>query len=253
VPDHRSTDLSAVDPGPDPVVPDATGLDEGLAPLAVLFDMDGTLLDSEKVWDVSLDDLAEHLGGVLGRATRHAMVGSNMLTSLGLLFDDLGLDRDAAGLSSAGRWLTARTAELFDSGLPWRPGASELVDDVLTAGVRTALVTNTERFLTERALGTLGRERFEVVVCGDEVARGKPDPDPYLRAAELLGLAPEQCLAVEDSPTGAAAAEAAGCPVLVVPCEVAVPAGPRRVQLSTLHGVGAAELARVWRSVVVPV
>jgi HAD superfamily hydrolase (TIGR01509 family) len=234
------------------VAPEATDLGAGAAPLAVLFDMDGTLLDSEKVWDVSLDDLAEHLGGVLGRATRHAMVGSNMLTSLGLLFDDLGLDRDADELASAGRWLTARTAELFDAGLPWRPGASDLVDDVLATGVRTALVTNTERVLTERALGTLGRGRFEVVVCGDEVPRGKPEPDPYLRAAALLGLAPEQCLAVEDSPTGAAAAEAAGCPVLVVPCEVAVPAGAGRVQLPTLLGVGAAELVRVWRSVAVP-
>ena len=224
----------------------------GPAPLAVLFDMDGTLLDSEKVWDVSLDDLAEHLGGALSRGAREAMVGSNVLTSLGLLFDDLGLARDADELTVAGRWLTARTAALFDRGLPWRPGASELIDDVLAAGVRTALVTNTERVLTERALVTLGRHRFEVTVCGDEVVRGKPDPDPYLRAAELLGLAPEQCLAVEDSPTGTAAAEAAGCPVLVVPCEVVVAAGPRRVQLPTLHGVGVAELVAAWRTVSVP-
>lgn len=232
-------------------MPGATTPGHGSAPLAVLFDMDGTLLDSEKVWDVSLDDLAHHLGGVLGRATREAMVGSNMLTSLGLLFDDLGLVREDDGLADAGRWLTARTVELFDQGLPWRPGASALIDDVLAAGVRTALVTNTERFLTERALATLGPSRFEVTVCGDEVARGKPDPEPYLRAAELLGLAPEQCLAVEDSPTGTAAAEAAGCPVLVVPCEVVVAHGPRRVQVSTLDGLGAAELAAAWLSVTV--
>ena len=219
--------------------------------LAVLFDMDGTLLDSEKVWDVSLADLAVHLGGTLSRAAREAMVGSDVRTSLGLLFDDLGLARNVDELALAGAWLTRRTAELFDLGLAWRPGASALIDDVLGAGVRTALVTNTERFLTDRALGTLGRDRFEVTVCGDEVARGKPEPDPYLRAAALLGLAPGQCLAVEDSPTGAAAAEAAGCPVLVVPCEVVVPDGPRRVQLPTLSGVGVAELANAWRSVTV--
>jgi beta-phosphoglucomutase-like phosphatase (HAD superfamily) len=74
-------------------------------------------------------------------------------------------------------------------------------------------------------------------VCGDEVPRGKPDPDPYLRAAELLGVAPEECLAVEDSPTGSLAAERAGAAVLVVPCEVAVPAGPRRVHRASLVGL----------------
>ncbi len=219
------------------------------APLAVLFDMDGTLLDSEKVWDVSLADLAAHLGGVLTGATRQAMVGSNMVTSLGLLFADLGLAPEPAELTAAGTWLTARTAELFDAGLPWRPGAEALLDAVRAAGLRTALVTNTERFLTERALATLGHERFEVTVCGDEVTHGKPAPDAYLRAAALLGVRPPQCLAVEDSPTGAAAAEAAGCPVLVVPCEVAVPSGPRRVQRPTLDGIGVVELIATWRSV----
>ena len=88
-----------------------------------------------------------------------------------------------------------------------------------------ALVTNTQRALTERALNSIGRHYFSATVCGDEVANGKPAPDPYLRAAELLGLAPRQCLAVEDSVTGTAAAEAAGCPVLVVPNDVEVPGG----------------------------
>jgi phosphoribosyl-ATP pyrophosphohydrolase len=217
--------------------------------LAVLFDMDGTLLDSEKVWDVSLDELAAHLGGTLSRPARHAMVGSNMLTSLGLLFDDLGLVREPADLAAAGAWLSERTAELFDAGLPWRPGADALVDDVRAAGLRTALVTNTQRDLTERALDTLGRGRFDVTVCGDEVTHGKPAPDPYIRAAQLLGVRPEQCLAIEDSPTGAASAEAAGCPVLVVPCDVAVPAGPRRRHLVSLHGASVGDLAAAWRNV----
>ena len=91
-----------------------------------------------------------------------------------------------------------------------------------------ALVTNTRRDLTERALNSIGRHYFSVSVCGDEVEHAKPAPDIYRRAAELLGFEPGECLAVEDSVTGAAAAEAAGCPVLVIPYEVVVPGSPRR-------------------------
>lgn len=217
-------------------------------PVAVLFDMDGTLLDSEKVWDVSLDDLAAHLGGTLSRGTREAMVGSNMRVSVGLLITDLGLRDDVALLDEAGRWLTARTAELFSGELPWRPGADALIDAVRAAGWRTALVTNTGRFLTDAALRTLRADRFEVTVCGDEVEHGKPAPDPYLHAAALLGVAPEDCLAVEDSPTGAASASAAGCPVLVIPCEVAVAPAPGQVQRRTAVDLTAGELAEMWRS-----
>jgi beta-phosphoglucomutase-like phosphatase (HAD superfamily) len=109
-----------------------------------------------------------------------------------------------------------------------------------------ALVTNTRRVLTERALDSIGRHYFMVSVCGDEVVRGKPAPDAYQRAAELLGFAPAQCLAVEDSVTGAAAAEGAGCPVLVVPNDVEVPASPRRRHLESLRGVSVAGLRDIY-------
>jgi beta-phosphoglucomutase-like phosphatase (HAD superfamily) len=113
---------------------------------------------------------------------------------------------------------------------------------VRAAGWPTALVTNTGRALTTFALETIGREHFTVTVCGDEVPRGKPDPDPYLRAADLLGVAPTECLAVEDSPTGATAAERAGAAVLVVPCEIPVPTGPRRVHRRSLVGLTAEDV-----------
>lgn len=216
-------------------------------PHAVLWDMDGTLLDSEKVWSVALDDLAAHLGGVLSRTARAAMVGSNMRTSLGVLFDDLGVGHGPREAAHAGRWLRDRAAELFDGGVDWRPGAREALDMVAEAGLPMALVTNTERYLTERALPTLGRDRFTAVVCGDEVARGKPAPDPYLKAARLLGRVPAACLAVEDSPTGAASAGAAGCPVLVVPLEVPVDPAPGRVFRDGLVGLDGAALRAAWR------
>jgi HAD superfamily hydrolase (TIGR01509 family) len=209
----------------------------GASPAAVLWDMDGTLVDSEKVWTISLVDAARRLGGELSAEAREAMVGSNMARTLALMFDDLGLEPDPARMAQAGQWLTVRTGELFAAGLEWRPGALEALRTVRAAGWPTALVTNTQRALTEEALDSIGREYFTVTVCGDEVPRGKPDPDPYLRAAELLGVAPESCLAVEDSPTGATAAERAGCAVLVVPCDVPVPAGPRRVHRGSLLGL----------------
>ncbi|HEX2265182.1 MAG TPA: hypothetical protein VHH14_02745, partial [Solirubrobacterales bacterium] len=94
-------------------------------PAAVLWDMDGTLVDSEKVWTVSLADTARRLGGELSAAAREAMVGSNMARTLVLMFDDLGLDPDPQRMAQAEQWMTARTGELFAAGLEWRPGALE--------------------------------------------------------------------------------------------------------------------------------
>jgi len=213
-----------------------------ITPAAVLWDMDGTLVDSEKVWTVSLADTARALGGRLSAGAREAIVGSNLPRTLGIMFDDLGLAPEPERMAEAQRMILHRTGELFRAGLEWRPGAQAALRTVRAAGWPTALVTNTGRELTEIALDGIGREHFSVSVCGDEVPRGKPDPDPYLRAAELLGVDAADCLAVEDSPTGAHAAERAGAAVLVVPCEVPVPDGPGRVRRTTLVGLTAAGL-----------
>ena len=211
-------------------------------PDAVLWDMDGTLVDSEKLWTVSLHATARLLGGTLSQAARDAVVGADVDRTLVQLFDDLGLPRDPTRMAEAECYLNDRTAELFADGLPWRPGAQEALRLVDGLGWPTALVTNTGRALTEAALDSIGREHFTASVCADEVPHGKPDPDPYLRAAELLGVAAERCLAIEDSPNGALAAERAGAAVLVVPCDVAVPAGPGRVERASLVGLTADDL-----------
>lgn len=216
-------------------------------PAAVLWDMDGTLVDSEKVWTVSLQDTARAYGGELSAAARSAVIGSDMPRTLEVLFDDLGLPRDDGMLAEVEDYLTRRTGELFDEGLQWRPGAREALQTVQAAGWPMALVTNTGRALTERALDVIGRAFFTVTVCGDEVRSGKPDPDPYLRAAELLGVPVVECLAVEDSPTGALAAERSGAGVLVVPCEEPVPDGPRRVLRESLSGLTAEGFRSVHR------
>ncbi|KUL39574.1 HAD family hydrolase [Actinoplanes awajinensis] len=207
----------------------------------MLFDMDGTLVDSEKLWGVALDDLAARAGGRLSASARLAMVGTSMPISMALFRDDLGQpDRPYAEDVA---WLTDRVADLFADGLEWRPGARELLHAVRAAGVPTALVTSTERRLAELALKTLGAENFDVVVCGDEVARQKPDPEPYLTAAGLLGVPIGECVVIEDSPSGVGSAVAAGAIVLAVPSDVALPPTAGVHVRSSLGGVDVAFLA----------
>ncbi|MGH3914344.1 MAG: HAD family hydrolase [Pseudonocardiaceae bacterium] len=201
--------------------------------------MDGTLVDSEKLWDVSLAELARELGGELSPAMRAAMVGSDMAQTMELMFVALGRPAAAGEMDHALAWLTDRTRELFSTDLRWRPGAQAALRAVRDAGMAAALVTSTPRDLTDVALRYIGLEYFDVTVCGDEVARTKPHPEPYLSAATQLGVDPAGCVAVEDSPTGVAAAVAAGCTVLVVPSEVPVGPGERRVLRDSLIGVDA--------------
>ena len=159
---------------------------------AVLWDMDGTLVDSEKLWDVSLAALYEKLGGELTPAVRASIVGSVAENTMRIIYTDLGLELDPAAMSESSGWLNDYTAKLFDGGLPWCDGAKELLEALAAEGVPMALVTNTHRALTDKALNSIGRQYFSATVCGDEVPNGKPAPDPYLRAAALLGLAPER-------------------------------------------------------------
>lgn len=210
----------------------------GALPAAVLWDMDGTLVDSEKLWDIGLHELAAHLGGRLDGPTRARMVGTNVAVTLELLFEHLGLELTEDAYRRSDRWLETRMRELFSAELLWQPGAPEALRAIRDTGLPTALVTSTVRALTDLALGSIGGEFFDVRVCGDEVdGLNKPHPEPYLRAARLLGVDPARCVAVEDSPTGVESAAAAGCLVLVVPSEVPVPAGERRIAWDSLVGL----------------
>lgn len=187
----------------------------GAGPLeAALFDMDGTLFDSEPLWDVSLADLAEMLGGTLSIETRRRVIGGNLRDTARIVQEDLGVEAD---VEESAAWLLERTRQLFALGVPWRPTAQAMVESVRQQGIPTALVTSSHRALVDEVLAQLDPGMFDTVVCGDEVTHPKPHPEAYLTATERLGVDPRNCVALEDSPRGIAAALAAGCLVVAVP------------------------------------
>lgn len=196
--------------------------------------MDGTLVDSEKLWDVALEELAAVYGGVLSDAARRAIVGTAMADAMRIVHDDLG--QPQRDVQASADWISGRILDLFRTGLQWRPGALALLRAVRAAGIPTALVTSSGRSLVEVALDTLGRDSFDAVVCGDEVDAAKPHPEPYLTAARLLGVPIERCVAIEDSPTGVASALAAGAAVLAVPAEVPLAPADGVHQVESLTG-----------------
>jgi len=209
---------------------------------AVLFDMDGTVVDSEHLWSRAMRLIAADLGGTLTEEVLARTTGLSVPASVDLMLAELGSDLPH---EQATEQLLARTAEVFAAELMWQPGAQELIDALRAEGVATALVTNSPRVVVDVAMQRLGGHRFDLAVCGDEVSAHKPDPEPYLMAIRLLDVPAEHCLAVEDSPSGTAAAVAADVPVLVVPSEIEVPDGPGRIFAASLLEATVDELRHI--------
>jgi HAD superfamily hydrolase (TIGR01509 family) len=208
---------------------------------AVLFDMDGTLVQTEEYWGEALSELAEQLGGHLSAEARENAVGTSMRRSMELLHTDVGVVRTEEQALADARWVENRAGELMGAGIPWRPGARELLETVRAAGLATALVTTTSRLLADVVLRSieadLGEDPFDLTLCGDEVPARKPDPAPYLQAAASLGVGPGECVVVEDSVVGVTAGLAAGMAVLGVPALQPVPAAPGLTRRGSLVGV----------------
>jgi HAD superfamily hydrolase (TIGR01509 family) len=162
------------------------------------------------------------------------LVGNDLLESGRYIREHGGVDLSPAEIVDV---LLDGVVGHIERSVPWRPGARELLAALRAEGTPCALVTMSyERFVAP-VLAALPKGSFDVVVTGDNVARGKPHPEPYLHAARLLGVEPAACLAIEDSNTGARSAEAAGCLVVVVENHVPVAPGERRVFLPTLADV----------------
>ncbi|MEV5887452.1 HAD family phosphatase [Streptomyces sp. NPDC052020] len=215
---------------------------DGSALQAVLLDMDGTLVDTEGFWwDVEVEVFAS-LGHALDESWRHVVVGGPMSRSAGFLIEATGAAITLAELTVL---LNKGFEERIEQALPLMPGAARLLAELYEHEVPTALVSASHRRIIDRVLTTLGAHHFALSVAGDEVPRTKPHPDPYLTAAAGLGVDPAACAVVEDTATGVAAAEAAGCHVVAVPSVAPLAPAPRRTVVTSLEEVDLAFLRRL--------
>lgn len=210
---------------------------------AVLWDMDGTLVDTEPYWIAEETRMVTAYGhGEWNDDDAMALVGNPLLTSADIIRKRGGVD--LPGETIVDMLLESVIAQVR-AHVPYRPGAYELLLQLRRAEVPCALVTMSYRSFAEAVVEALPDGSFATIVPGDEVAHGKPDPDPYLKAAAELGVRPEQCVALEDSVPGIGAAEAAGACTVAVPHMVPIESSSNRTVLPTLDGIGPDDLRRI--------
>ncbi|MFJ2415336.1 HAD family hydrolase [Streptomyces brevispora] len=201
---------------------------------AVLFDMDGTLVDTERLWRQTAEEEARKLGLRLDDEGIAFILGRSVKDSAVYLASLTGDRTDVNRLCDA---LERRFAELIQHQIDPLPGALPLLDTLHAAGVPTALVSASPRPIVDTVLDALGRHRFATSFAAGETPETKPAPDPYRAAMAALGVDPGHCVAIEDTPTGVASAEAAGCAVVAVPSLTDIVPGPRRTVARSLLDV----------------
>ena len=210
---------------------------------AVLWDMDGTIVDTEPYWFAAEYEVVAQHGDSWSDEHARALVGFDLLDSGRYMIEHGGVRLTPHEIVEL---LLDSVVANVKREVPWRPGARELLADVRANQIPTALVTMSWRRFATEVVEALPSGAFDVSVVGDDVERGKPHPDPYLLAAERLGVDITRCLAIEDSPTGVASALAAGATVLAVPHHVDVPMrdgeGNRMIRRTTLEGLQTKDL-----------
>lgn len=209
-------------------------------PAAVLWDMDGTLIDSEPYWIEAEMSIAARFGVSWTHADGLTLVGNPLDVSAQVLIDR-GVRLTEAEIIDT---LVTEVASRAAASMPWVPEARALLGEVVAAGIPCALVTMSFGSLVEQVVAQAGSV-FAAVVTGDQVARGKPDPEAYLLAAQRLGVDPAQCIAIEDSPVGIRSAHASGAATIAVPRHTADPEIPGVTVLASLDGIGVRGLTHI--------
>lgn len=214
-------------------------------PKAVLWDMDGTLIDSEPYWIAAETPLVERFGGTWTHEDALQLIGNDLEGSARIL-RGRGVDMPVPDIVDH---LTDRVlAQLTERGIPFRPGAHEFLRGLRERGVKTALVTMSRHRMAAHVAGLLDFDAFDVIFGGDDVERPKPYPDAYLAGARALGVDIRDCVALEDSPTGLRAAVASGAATIGVPNLVALDGLGASVLWDTLAERSFDDAAEVWRT-----
>jgi HAD superfamily hydrolase (TIGR01509 family) len=212
-------------------------------PAAVLFDMDGLLIDTEPLWFEVETAILTELGASWTYHDHAMLVGSSLSVASSVLADRAGSGVEPAQIADQ---LLSRMASRLRRPPVLQPGIVELIKELDAAGVPRALVSSSFRILVDAALEGIAPLTFNAIVAGDDVTHSKPHPEPYLTAAGRLGVDPADCVAFEDSPNGAASATAAGCRVIAVPSVVAIEPADRCVVVASVAGLDLAFLRALF-------
>lgn len=213
-------------------------------PAAVLWDMDGTLIDSEPYWMKSEGAFAKANNSTWSEQDGLSLVGMSLYDSSKIIKEKVGSDLEPEQIIQQ---LTDEVTAQLKEEIFWRPGARELLLLLRENKVKTALVTMSMHRMAKQVVDAIGFDAFDVIVAGDDVRHGKPHPEPYLKAAELLGVQADQCVAFEDSISGLRSAEAAGTKAVGIKNIVEIPVQEGRIIWPTLEGVSMTDLQGLFK------
>lgn len=184
-------------------------------PAAILFDMDGTFVDTEKYWQAAEVKFFERLGVPWEIGMGDELAGRSLTESIGIMSAKAGVELDVA--STISTLIDSVHDMVITHGAPWLPGALDLAQRAHQLGIRTALVTSSYRKFAAAVVDRAPHNTFDVVIAGDEVSCPKPHPEPYVTAARQLHVEPSDCIVFEDSPSGVRAGIDAGALTFVLP------------------------------------
>lgn len=213
-------------------------------PHAVLWDMDGTLIDSEPYWMKSEGEFAKANKSTWSEQDGLSLIGMSLYDSSKIIKQKVGSELEPEQIIDQ---LTDQVTAQLKQEILWRPGARELLMLLRKKKVKTALVTMSMHRMAKQVVDSIGFDAFDVIIAGDNVLHGKPHPEPYLKAAEALGVKPEDCVAFEDSISGLRSAEAAGTKAVGIRNIIEIPQSPGRIIWESLEGVSMSQLRGLFK------